>query len=71
MKEILAKKKRYVKFPQADQQPVPNHKSLEVTRVYPMMLEKLPGLIDFFPHYDEEYLPQKDFFWTVFKTAYP
>ena len=42
-----------------------------MTRVYPMMLEKLPGLIDFFPHYDEEYLPQKDFFWTVFKTAYP
>jgi len=31
MKEILAKKKRFVKYPQADQQPVPNHKSLEVT----------------------------------------
>jgi len=35
------------------------------------MLEKLPGLKDFFPHYDEDYLPQKDFFWTVFRSAYP
>ena len=50
---------------------VPKYEELALSLVYSKALNKFPELEDYFPHYDDHYLPQREFFWGVFSTQYP
>ena len=50
---------------------VPKFEELSLSLVYPKALNKFPELEDYFPHYDENYVTPRDFFWGIFSTQYP
>jgi hypothetical protein len=62
-KQVLLK---YIKYIEANVEPVPHHPSLELKHFYKETLNRRAQLIEYFPHYDDSYIPPRDFFWAVY-----
>ena len=39
--------------------------------IYEEVLRKHPDMKRYFPHYFEEYVSPRDFFWPLYRTMYP
>ena len=50
---------------------VPKFNELVLSKIYKSALQKVPELIDYLPHYEEDYLPPRDFFWVVLNALNP
>jgi len=50
---------------------VPKYDELALGSIYNWVLDKFPEMEDYFPHYDERYLPPWEFFWGIFSTLHP
>ena len=50
---------------------VPKYMDITLSKIYKSALEKFPDLIDYFPHYEDDYIPPRDFFWNVLNAVKP
>jgi len=50
---------------------VPKYEELSLGNIYNRILDWFPEMEDYFPHYDDKYVPQWEFFWGVLSTLHP
>jgi hypothetical protein len=50
---------------------VPKFIDVTLSKIYRQTLQKFPELMQYFPHYDEEYIPPRQFFWDVVNALKP
>ena len=50
---------------------VPKFEELALGSIYIKVLDRFPEMEDYFPHYEDKYMPPRDFFWGVFSTLHP
>jgi hypothetical protein len=50
---------------------VPKYEELSLGLIYLKVLNKFPEMEDYFPHYDDKYIPPWEFFWGVLATLHP
>ena len=59
------------KIEDIQKQNVPKFEELWLSSVYLKALDKFPDLENYFPHYDDKYIPPWEFFWGVLATLHP
>ena len=47
---------------------VPQYEELTAERMYPKSKNYVSNIVDYFPEYDDNYIPPKKYFWDVFST---
>ena len=50
---------------------VPKFMDISLDKIYSESLSLYLDLIDYFPHYDDNYVPQRDFFWNILQSLKP
>ena len=50
---------------------VPKYDELALGNIYNRILDRFPEMENYFPHYDDNYMPPWEFFWGVFSTLHP
>ena len=50
---------------------IPRYDELSIKKVYPTIIAWFQDLEVYFPHYDDDYVPPRNFFWPVFNTLHP
>ena len=50
---------------------VPKYEELSLGLIYLKVLDKFPEMENYFPHYDDSYIPPWDYFWGIFSTLHP
>jgi len=60
-----------MKGTQVAQVNVPKFLEISLELIYKEALSLFPDLIDYFPHYDDSYVPPWNFFWSILQTLKP
>jgi hypothetical protein len=50
---------------------VAKYEELSLARLYPKVIDRHPELLVFFPHYKQDYIPTRSFFWKIYCSQFP